>query len=630
MTIQVCHTGAWGGRIAARAGALAVAALLALAARAAGATVSISVTPATAEMGEAATLKVSVSGANAGTPRLTFPKGVRIVSGPSRSQMTQIINGRASSSVDFTYTLAFDAPGAYTLGPATVRVGRRTVRGGAARVVVKKQGTRKDIRVFATLEPSRAYVGQPVTATFTYCEAREAADRALAVPFLAETDGLKTVDPEELAKRWIESVEKTGRGLAGYEAMRVASPRSQVVARVERRQIEGTQYTTYTVRRLLLPERPGSYDLGRGSAVALVVTGYRRVRDFMGFPRREPVTKRIAVTSEPLSLEVLAPPTEGRPVGYSGAIGSYELSAQASPLEVALGGDPVSLTLTVRGEGNIETVPQPSLADDSGWRMGSVERKQETAFEGGRPVGEKRFTIPLRPRSADVKEIPAAELAVFDPAREEYVTLRTRPIPVCVTVPEDTGALEAVALPESARAKIREREEVKQDIEDIETDVDASASDAAWLHGPGGLIGFFALPMAAYAAAYLVARRRRELRENTALARRLVAARNARDAFGRLRADAESLSPPDLAEAVAKALQGYLADILDRPGGEIPPEEAKRLLSGSGVDDALAREAAEILREAGAARFGGGDVDGADILRRAEACVERIEKGGAR
>jgi len=624
MAIRVHHTGAWGGRAA-----FVAVAIFALAARAADASVTMTASPAAAELGEAVTLKVSVNGGDAGTPRLTLPKGVRIVSGPGRSQMTQIINGRMSSSVDFTYTLAFDSPGTYTLGPATVRVGRRTVRGGSARVVVKKQGTRKDIRVFATLEPSRAYVGQPVTATFTYCEARKAADKALAIPFLAETDGLKTVDPEELAKRWIDSVEKTGQGLAGYEAVRVASPRTQVVARVEPRQIDGTQYIAYTVRRVLLPERPGSYDLGRASAVALVITGYRRVRGFFGYENR-PVTKRIALSSEALSLEVLAPPTEGRPPGFSGAIGSYELSAQATPLEVALGGDPVTLTLTVTGEGNIETVPQPVLADDSGWRRGSVEQKQETAFDGGRPVGEKRFNIPLRPRSVEVREIPAAELAVFDPARGEYVTLRTRPIPIRVMVPEDTGALEAVALPESARAKIREREEVKQDIEDIETDVDASASDAAWLHGPKGLVTFFALPMAAFAMASLVARRRRRLREDTAFARRLVAARNARDAFSRLRGEAKSLSPPGLAEAVAKALQGYLADILDRPGGETPPEEAERLLSGSGVDNDLARAAAEVLREAGAARFGGGDVDGADILRRAEACVEAIEKGGAR
>jgi len=624
MAIRSDDTSALGGRGMARAAALAAVALCALAARASSASITMEVSPAAAEMGEAVTLKVSVSGANAGTPRLNLPKGVRTVGGPSRSQMTRIVNGRRSSSVDFSYTLAFDAPGTYTLGPATVRVGRRTVRGGSSRVVVKKQATRQDARVFASIRPTRAFVGQIVTATFEFAVAqgRKVRGYSLSIPFLEDIGGAKVFDPENLA-------EKVERPSAGLQILDVERPNTRVVARVTIREIDGVPYEVYTVRRAILPSSPGLHDLGEASAVLGVVSGYRRVRGFFGYENR-PVTKRIALSSDPLTLEVLAPPTEGRPPGFSGAIGSYELSARVSPLEVALGGDPVTLTLTVRGEGNIETVPQPSLADDFGWRLGSVEQKQETAFEEGRPVGEKRFTIPLRPRSAEVREVPAAELVVFDPAREEYVTLRTRPISVRVTVPEDTGALEAVALPESARAKLREREEVKQDIEDIETDVDASTSDAAWIHGPGGLVGFFALPLTAFAAASLVARRRRRLREDTALARRLVAARNARDAFRSLRADAESSSTPALAENVARALQGYLADILDRTGGEIPPEEAEELLSGSGVDNDLAREAAEVLREAGAARFGGGDVDGADILRRAEVCVEAIEKGGAR
>jgi hypothetical protein len=613
--------------------AFAAAGLCLAAARALGATVSLEVSPAAAELGEAVTLKVSVSGSRGGgTPRVTLPKGVRIAAGPSQSSMTQIINGRMSSSVDYTYTLQIDSAGAFVIGPATVRVGRRDVRSGAARLVVKAVGSRKDVRIFASIDPARAYAGQLVVATFEFAVARgrKINGYSLTIPFLSGIGDAKVFDPENL----LEQVRKGNR--SGLQILQVGEPRVQAVAKVSTRDIDGVPYEVYTVRRMVLPSTPGLHDIRRASIVAAVVTGQRRVRGFFGYENR-PVTKRIALTSDPLSLEVLAPPTEGRPPGYSGAIGIYELTAEASPTEVALGGEPVALTLTVRGEGNIETVPQPKLADDSGWRLGSVEQQQTTGFEGGRPVGEKRFTIPLRPRSSQVKEIPAAELAVFDPRTESYVTLRTGPIPVRVTVPKDSGALEGVALPEAARARLREREEVKQDIEDIETLVDAGASDAAWLHGGRGLVAFFALPLAAFAAASVVARRRRELKENTALARRLSAAKAARAAFAGLHGDGgaegeegvASLPGPGFAEAVAKALQGYLADRLDRPGGEIPPDEAERLLTESGVDQELAGDAAGVLREAGAARFGGGGVEPAELLRRAQACVEAIEKGGA-
>ncbi len=634
MAIQRNHTRAPRRIVRRRAFTFALAAVgqCLVAARAHAATVSLSVSPAAAELGEGVTLKVSVIGSGGGTPRVTLPKGVRTVGKPSHYSMMRRVGNRTTTSTDFTYTLQIDAAGTYVIGPATVRIGRRDVRSGTARLVVKKAGTRKDVRVFASIEPARAYAGQLVVATFEFAVARgrKINGYSLAIPFLAGIKGAEVFDPENL----LEQI-KT-RTSAGLQLLQVGQPRSQAVAKISTRDIDGMPYEVYTVRRMVLPSTPGLYDIGRASMVASVVTGRRRVRGFFGVEDR-PVTKRIALTSDPLTLEVLAPPIEGRPPGYSGAIGMYKLTAEASPTEVALGGEPVALTLTVRGEGNIETVPQPKLAGDSGWRVGSVEQQQQTGFEAGRPFGEKRFTIPLRPRSAEVVAVPAAELAVFDPLTESYVTLRTEPIPVRVTVPDDSGALEGVALPEAARAKMREREEVKQDIEDIETQVDASASDAAWLHGGGGLVAFFALPLAAFAAASVVARRRRELRENTALARRLAAAKAARAAFAGLHGDggaegeegAASLPGPEFAEAVAKALQGYLADRLDRPGGEIPPDEAERLLNESGVDKGLASDAAGVLREAGAARFGGGGVEPEELLARAETCVDAIEKGGA-
>ncbi|MHC4250916.1 MAG: BatD family protein, partial [Planctomycetota bacterium] len=442
----------------ARAFAFAAVALCLAAARASGATVSLSVSPAAAELGETVTLRISVDD-HASAPRVSLPRNVRIVAGPSTNSRTlkDLTRGTDTRTTVFAYTLQIKAAGTYTLGPATARIGRRDVRSRTARLVVKKAGSRKDVRVFASIDPARAYAGKLVVATFEFAVAqgRQVNGYSLAIPFLAGIGGAEASDPEDL----IERVRKRGR--AGLQVLQVGKPRAQAVAKVSTRDIDGMPYEVYTVRRVILPSTPGLYDIGRASIVAAVVTGHRRVRDRFGRIREEPVTKRIALTSEPLSLQVLPPPTEGRPPGYSGAIGTYELSAEASPREVALGGEPVALTFTVRGEGNIETVPQPTLTDDSGWRVGSVEQKQKTGFEGGRPVGEKRFTIPLRPRSAEVTEIPAAELAVFDPVDEAYVTLRTEPIPVRVTVPEDSGALEGVALPEAARARMREREEVK-------------------------------------------------------------------------------------------------------------------------------------------------------------------------
>jgi hypothetical protein len=293
-----------------------------------------------------------------------------------------------------------------------------------------------------------------------------------------------------------------------------------------------------------------------------------------------------------------------------------------------MGGRPVLLTLTVRGEGSVETVPAPRLADESGFRAGVPEQEEKSRFEGGRLLGEKTFRVPLRPESRHVKEVPPAELVVFDPAEERYVTLRTGAIPITVTLPEDTGAVETLPLPAEARRTAREP--VREDIEDIETGADAGDSHAARLHGPLGLAVLCFLPLAVYAALAVVARRRRMLREDRALARRLSAARTARARLDELRSAGEGLGPGEFASRLSRALQGYVADRAGRPSGEIAPKEAAQLLCEGRAGDDCAREAESILSDLEAARFGGAGLDRGRWLNRVGACVDTIEKGTPR
>lgn len=614
----------------------AAAMLLARASFAAG--LALSVHPRSVELGEAVSLTLSLSGASPrAQPRLRLPAGVRIAGGPSQTSRTLITNGRMTSSMEFRYTLAFDRAGSYTLGPATIRTTRGVLRSPAATVTVRAAGKSRDVLVFAELEPARAYVGQPVVATFAFAVARKIGGYNLTIPFLAEITGVRLHDPENLSERWTESAQKTGRGLPGYTVLRVSRPALQAVAKTGSRVIDGQSYTVFTVRRVLLPQEPGRRELGAASASANVIMGYRRRGSLLDDPFGDPfggsifgrgrsVTRTVTAASEPLVLEVLPLPEEGRPAGFEGAVGRYDLSASASPREVKLGGDPIELTLTVRGEGNVETVGRPALADGSDFRIGAAEMHQDIRFEDGKLVGEKRFVLPLRPRSANVTQVPEARLVVFDPTTEKYVTLRTDPIPVRISVPEGTGARGSVAIPAEARKRLRGAGEVKRDIEDIETEVDGRGSHAAWLHRPAGLLLFLVLPLGVYAVLAVVAGRLRRLREDETLALRLAAARTARSRLDELRAGG-ALTPGDFAARLARVFQTYLADRLGRPAGELAPDEAGRLLGESGAPAECAVDAATILRDAEAARFGGGGVDTDEWLRRVEGCIESIEKG---
>ncbi|MHC4201846.1 MAG: BatD family protein, partial [Planctomycetota bacterium] len=329
----------------------------------------MSVDPRTVEVGEAVSLTVSLEGANPRSrPRISLPPGARIAGGPSQSHMTRIINGRRTSSIGYRYTLAFDKEGKFALGPATVATNRGTLRSGTVTVSV---GKTRAILVFAELKPARCYVGQAVVATFAYARARRTDRDRLSVPFLKKIDGIRLSDPENLAQRWDESVRKTHRGLPGYDLVPLSMPSTKEVARTGRREIDGFPYEVWKVTRALLPQEPGRHEFGRAGATAQVVVGYKRV------PYPMAVTRTVTASSEPLVLDVLALPKEGRPPGFESAVGSYELSASAHPRETKLGGDPILLTLTVSGEGNLETVARPKLVEGSGFPLGAAEMRHE-------------------------------------------------------------------------------------------------------------------------------------------------------------------------------------------------------------------------------------------------------------
>jgi hypothetical protein len=597
------------------------------------------VKPRALEVGEAARLTLELTGA---TPRgrPSVEAGPAATLGYEGATNAFRSDGRTMRrSVQYGYALAFEKPGRYEVR-ASVRTDRGEVRSDPVTVTVKAAGERRDVLVLASIEPRSVYVNQPAVCVFEFCFAREVKGYRVRIPFLEDIPGARLLDPERLAERWDESARKTGRGLAGYDTLTVADAGVKAVARVSKREIEGVPYTVYTVRRALIASEPARHELGKAAATANVVVGTRRARDpFFDegfgfdpfadsiFSRRRHVTKTLTASSGPLALEVLPLPEEGRPAGFEGAVGSFSLAAKASPRETALGGSPIMLTLVVEGEGNLETVGLPALADESGFRAGSPEQDSESRFEGGRLVGEKRFTLPLRPRRADVREVPRARLVVFDPRAKRYVTLTSDPITVEVTVPEDTGAIESMDLPPAPDELRRPAQPLRRDIEDVATGLDEIESHEAWLHRPGGILLVAIFPLGVFAGLFVYANRLKTLREDRALARRLSAAGTVRRRLEETRAGRAGDAAAFTSE-LSRALQSYVADRAGRGRGEIPPAEAEELLAGSGCDEEAARSLAALLSEAEAARFAGERVDRAELLDRAFECVEALEKGG--
>ncbi|MFI0606261.1 MAG: BatD family protein [Anaerolineae bacterium] len=144
------------------------------------------------------------------------------------------------------------------------------------------------------------------------------------------------------------------------------------------------------------------------------------------------------VASEPITLDV-RPLPEGAPAEFDGAVGRYSISAQADAAEVAAG-EPLRLVVTVAGQGNIETLPEPHWPQlPAGWRWIPGQSNAQQEAKGGVVNGSRSIERFVVPAAAGAAEIPSIPFAYFEPGLERYQVARTAPIAVNV-LPRADGA----------------------------------------------------------------------------------------------------------------------------------------------------------------------------------------------
>lgn len=141
--------------------------------------------------------------------------------------------------------------------------------------------------------------------------------------------------------------------------------------------------------------------------------------DFYGSYESTP----IELTSNTLTLDVLPLPAKNRPGDFKGAVGDFSFDLEASPLKVKVG-DPVTLKMTVSGEGNFNTVASPAMRQYEGFKTYEPRVKQEG--------NKKIFEQILLPMTDTAKNIPKASFSFFNPAKGQYQTIVKGGFPIRV------------------------------------------------------------------------------------------------------------------------------------------------------------------------------------------------------
>jgi hypothetical protein len=128
------------------------------------------------------------------------------------------------------------------------------------------------------------------------------------------------------------------------------------------------------------------------------------------------------------------PPVVGRPTDWSGAVGGpYLVTLIAEPTELTAE-DRLSLTVRIAAAdgssaGNLRTLKRLALSKLETFKAFAVEDLDDSFSEN---PPHRWFRYSLRPRSADVKEIPPVKFVYFHPRAGRYQTTYTEPIRLTV------------------------------------------------------------------------------------------------------------------------------------------------------------------------------------------------------
>ena len=259
-----------------------------------------------------------------------------------------------------------------------------------------------DLRATAEADKRRVYVGEPVIVSYG---------------FLSRGSRLYG------AGEW--SVQYDSWTLPPKEGLTVQQlPRRHRAQ--ERVFLEGRWYQPYTLSRLaVIPGEPGETTIGPAE---LKVQINRRSESDLRQGRSKWVASLrgtwtpMTLTTDPISIEVVPLPDQGRPDSFRGHVGRLELVAWVNRTEGVVG-DTVTLRIELSGDGHSSFLPEPEIAFPAEFDVSDPQVSvSDPPYGGGEHRAARVYTYRLVATGVGTYRIPAVEVSWFDAESESYGT----------------------------------------------------------------------------------------------------------------------------------------------------------------------------------------------------------------
>src|SRR3954469_3195039 len=421
--------------------------------RAAGPTVTAVLSNANTYVGQPVQLQIKVTGSSgAKPPREIVVDGLEIRYA-GQSQLWEGRNFQFTYSFVCNYTVMPMKAGTFKIPAQMVEAGGSALHTPALTLRVADSGSapgpRSSNRSSGAIDPNKiAFAELMLSKTTAYVGEMIPAVVRIAVNIRTPVESYP-------------AAEITGQG---FTAQRMGELRQTIET------IDGKTYQVFPFKTALSPARAGKIEIGPVQVTTVVRMPRNPQRNpamprdlfdendpfmdnFFSDPFFAPsIPQEVKFKSAGVTLDV-KPLPPGAPPQFGGAVGNFSLTADVKPKSAQIG-DPFTITATITGRGNFDRVTAPAFEDQRGWHKYPPSSDFKKDDDIG-ISGKKTFETVLSANERKDK-IPPQLFSYFDPAKEQYVTLHTEPIPVRVeggTAPAQTVAPQTTQAPTAGPAQ---------------------------------------------------------------------------------------------------------------------------------------------------------------------------------
>ena len=405
--------------------------------------------------GEGALLTLQISGKSSEPPEISAVANL-VVRPQGKSKQIQIINGRTTTIVSYTYVVGSQVPGDYLIPAIEMMVDGNKFSTVPLKLKVLNVGV---------AQPPAGIVPTPQDQPLPAQEEETGENRFGFLTVELADSRRKHVYVGEIApvriRAWLPAgaqanlrsgIQPEGKGFTLHNV----SNQPQQAEEIK----DGKRYTVVTWFGGISATKAGKLpaSLSVDATVAVQDTSVPKPkRRRMGGPFDDPffdsvfdrmntpmLQKDVTLKSDDQEIEVRPLPLEGRPKGFTGAVGEFQFDSAEFPKNWKTG-EPQQITTRLSGSGNFSLMKVPTLIPPDSWK--TYQGKDE--FNAGDQAafsGSKTFQFSAVARKVGEQDA-VLEFSYFDPASEAYKTI-VRPISQIQVSGVDMIQDKPIAIPE--------------------------------------------------------------------------------------------------------------------------------------------------------------------------------------